>query len=549
MAQKFLLNNTKTFLSLLANIEEGIIIYKEDTSIIYSNPSAASILGLSEDELLGKSVTNHEWYFINENHEPLDIQEYPVNKLFSSNENINHLLIGVYSSQANLKWIDINGSITLNDSNEPIALIIFSDVTSRKNAYDEVELFKNLVEIVDTGITISDPNLPDNPLIYANKAFSSITGYTTDEAIHKSCRYLQAEDTDQEGVKLIHTSIAEQKACETTLRNYKKDGTLFYNLLNITPFFQQEQLKYFVGVQHDVTKQTQLKLQLKEQAVYIQSIIDAQENIVLVSDGFKVSYANQALFKFFNFTSMESFLEKISCICHTFLEDNDYFNLTQVKKDQNWIEAILSLEEMKRVVKIKHKENEIRYFKVEIKSIASSFYVITFVDITNSLLKELMLKNKAYHDALTGANNRQYFYEFILHESLSSTATTGIIMLDIDNFKAVNDTYGHGVGDEVLITLTKTLKNSLRPSDYLIRWGGEEFVVISKTKIAEDVKIIAENLRQAVETITMEKVGHFTASFGATNLQENENIDSAIQRADTALYIAKAKGKNRVETA
>lgn len=549
MVQEFLLNNTKTFLSLLAKIEEGVIIHKEDTSIIYSNPSAGTILGLSEDELLGKSATNHEWYFVDESYKPLDIQEYPVNKLFRTNKNISHLLMGIYSSKASLKWVELSGSITLNEKNERMALVIFSDVTSRKNAYDEAELFKNLVEIADTGITISDPSLPDNPLIYTNKGFSKITGYSTDEAINKNCRYLQEEDTDQEEVVLIRKAISEQKACETTLRNYKKDGSLFYNLLNITPFFQQEQLKYFVGIQHDVTKQTELEIQLKEQAVYIQSILDAQENIVLVSDGFKDTYANKTLFEFFNLASMESFLEKYPCICHTFIEDKDFFNLTKVGKNKNWIESILCLEESKRIVKLKNIEDDIKYFRVEMKPIADSFYVVTFVDITNSLLKERFLQNKAYRDALTGAYNRQYFYEFILHESLSDTTKIGIIILDIDNFKIINDTYGHGVGDEVLVTLTKTLQNSLRPSDYLIRWGGEEFVVVSKIKIAEDIKIIAENLRKAVEMIVMKKAGHFTVSLGATNLHENENIDTAIQRADKALYVAKERGKNRLETA
>jgi diguanylate cyclase (GGDEF)-like protein/PAS domain S-box-containing protein len=547
MAQQFLLNNIKTFLSLLGKLEEAVIMHKQDTSIIYANPSAATILGLSEEELLGKSASSHEWYFIDENHKRLEIAEYPVNKLLRSKKNITHMLLGVHSSKNNLKWIDVNGSITFNEFHEPIALITFTDVTSRKEAFNEAELFKNLIEIVDTGITISDPNLSDNPLIYANKAFSNITGYSLEEATHKNCRFLQAQDTNQEATVLLHKAVLEEKACEVILRNYKKDGTLFYNLLNISPFFQEQKLKYFVGVQHDVTKQIEQEQKLQEQTLYIQSILDAQENIVFVSNGVRISYANKALFAFFNFTSMEKFLEKFSCICHAFLEDEAHFNLTKVKKNQNWIEAIFALDEAKRTVSIKNINNEIKYFKVEIKPIASLSYVITLVDITNTLLKEHLLTNKAYHDALTGAYNRQYFYEFIVHETLSNTATTGIIILDIDNFKAVNDTYGHSVGDKVLIALTTTLKNSLRPSDYLIRWGGEEFVVISKTKISKDVKIITENLRRAVENVKVEKVGHFTASFGAAILQENENIDSAIQRADSALYLAKERGKNRVE--
>ena len=158
MMQEFLLNNIETYISLMSKIQEGIIIHKEDTSIVYVNPSACKILGLSENQLLGKTAMNHEWYFVNEDNEAMSLDSYPVNILFNTEEDISQMLIGIHSSQEDLKWVELNASITRNEKNERIALMIFSDVTARKNAFDDAEFFKKLVDIVDTGITVSDPS-------------------------------------------------------------------------------------------------------------------------------------------------------------------------------------------------------------------------------------------------------------------------------------------------------------------------------------------------------------------------------------------------------
>ena len=545
--KEFLLNNIETYISLMSKIKDGIVIYKEDMSIVYANPSACDILGLSEDQLLGKTAMNHEWHFVNEEKEAISLDEYPVNLLFNSEKDISKMLIGIHSSKIDLKWVEASASIAKNEKNERIAFIIFNDVTARKNTFDEAELFKKLVDIVDTGITISDPFLEDNPLLYVNKSFSKITGYSLDEAVSKNCRYLQKKDIEQPEIAIVKEAILNQKTCEVILKNYKKDGTLFYNLLNITPLYQKNKLRYFVGVQHDITEQIEQEKKLSEQSLYIQSILDAQENMVLVSNGRQTSYSNQAVFDFFGLDSFESFKDIYNCISYTFEEDDSYFHLGKIESDEYWVDAVLSIAENQRIVSIKNQRDGINYFNLEIKAIASSIYVLTLNDITLRLLKERALATKAYHDALTGLYNRQYFYEYIVIKTLKKSSIIAIIIIDIDDFKSVNDIYGHSAGDKVLKVFASTLQDTLRPSDYLIRWGGEEFVVVSETKSNNEVLIIAEHLRIAVSQIELPPIKGITASFGVTNLKDTENIDTAIGRADRALYTAKECGKNRVE--
>ncbi len=159
-------------------------------------------------------------------------------------------------------------------------------------------------------------------------------------------------------------------------------------------------------------------------------------------------------------------------------------------------------------------------------------------------------------DSLTGLFNRRYFnahFDKILEKSRrESYKPVGLMVVDIDKFKSINDTYGHPVGDEVLQELAKRLMNSMRPSDMVARLGGEEFVIVMPESRPEQVQMIAERVRQLIEekTFAIEKGAQqlpVTASIGVTvTRQEPETPDDIFKRADEGLYQAKAEGRNRV---
>jgi len=116
-----------------------------------------------------------------------------------------------------------------------------------------------LSQILDScvnGVTLSDPDLEDMPIIYANKAFEDMTGYSQEEIIGRNCRFLQGDDREQEGRYKIHEALEKRQSVSVNLRNYRKNGELFYNHLSITPLFDnQGNVIYFLGVQYDVTQQ------------------------------------------------------------------------------------------------------------------------------------------------------------------------------------------------------------------------------------------------------------------------------------------------------
>lgn len=178
--------------------------------------------------------------------------------------------------------------------------------------------------------------------------------------------------------------------------------------------------------------------------------------------------------------------------------------------------------------------------------------LLHFISVVTSELEDANreLKRISGIDALTQVSNRLKLDE-ILQDELSRCARYGtdlsILILDVDHFKEVNDTFGHLVGDMVLIKLGGILKSSIRGSDTVGRWGGEEFLMILPQTGLESARKVAEKIRIAVEEAEFPEVTHITCSIGAALYQAGDNKEKLLSDADAALYHAKNGGRNRVE--
>jgi diguanylate cyclase (GGDEF)-like protein/PAS domain S-box-containing protein len=176
-----------------------------------------------------------------------------------------------------------------------------------------------------------------------------------------------------------------------------------------------------------------------------------------------------------------------------------------------------------------------------------------FTDETQrtSMIDELIIhKHMAMLDPLTGLFNRRFLsdrFPSMLSEN-AKEGMLGILFMDIDNFKAINDTFGHLAGDEVLKSIASTIQYNLKTHDYVIRYGGEEIIAFLKNVNPEDLLFIAEKLRILVMKSSTRTSRHelsVTISVGATMILPNESIEEGIHRADIAMYEAKVRGKNQ----
>lgn len=175
---------------------------------------------------------------------------------------------------------------------------------------------------------------------------------------------------------------------------------------------------------------------------------------------------------------------------------------------------------------------------------------------TESLLdtqKELLEDNNelsrlASTDALTGLFNRNHMNDILEKEHsryLRYGHFFGIILIDIDHFKQINDTHGHDVGDQVLTRMAQQLKSAIRNSDFIGRWGGEEFLICCTAIETDDIRSIAENIRNSIAHTEFDVIDRLTISLGCAIIQQEESIFSLIKRSDIALYQAKNNGRNQ----
>ncbi len=182
--------------------------------------------------------------------------------------------------------------------------------------------------------------------------------------------------------------------------------------------------------------------------------------------------------------------------------------------------------------------------------IMTSIVAYIFASRTNNQQK--LLEQTATEDYLTESGNRRAL-SMQLRESIElmrrSEQRTSIILLDLDFFKSVNDTYGHTAGDELLIKLCQIVRSNIRLTDRLYRYGGEEFVVVLHSTVAQEAYLTAEKLRNAVSSDSLMRKYRVTASFGVAELNPDENETQWLTRVDGALYQSKKEGRNRTTLA
>lgn len=177
--------------------------------------------------------------------------------------------------------------------------------------------------------------------------------------------------------------------------------------------------------------------------------------------------------------------------------------------------------------------------------------IIEFLALSYNVTEHIQALEYAYIDQLTEISNRHKFEELFsqkLKEVKRDNNPFCLAILDIDKFKQVNDTFGHLEGDKVLVMIANSLETTIRETDYIARWGGEEFILLLNNVNLNNAMKVVEKFRNTIEHLELEPVGKVTASFGITEYKENDQLEDMIKRADEALYQAKNDGRNCIRS-
>jgi diguanylate cyclase (GGDEF)-like protein len=253
---------------------------------------------------------------------------------------------------------------------------------------------------------------------------------------------------------------------------------------------------------------------------------------------------------------MNPVAEKILGKHTTDLRGKDFFGC---HKEADKVMKMLESDQLPVSTTINYGPNILHINATSIKSIDGNItgYIMIVRDVTEQEKMREKLEELAVTDGLTGAFNHKYFKERLVHEferTKRFKTPLSLIMVDVDCFKNFNDMFGHQLGDEVLVALTKILKDNLRHFDIVARYGGEEFAVISPNTGGKECFILAERLKKMTECheilwndrSLMITISLGIATFNGTNFK---NANELLKAADDALYKAKSGGKNRLEVA
>lgn len=321
--------------------------------------------------------------------------------------------------------------------------------------------------------------------------------------------------------------------------------------VTISPY-APEARKVMVSI-HDISDLHELKMALQERMDEIarlngelkrdKEIIDSNLMIVKTDAECTIIDVTEAFLDFFGYARNEAEGASLSNFFTDDKNETEYLHMKEMlRKNRKWSGEIETLT-----------KDGTRYWMDAIISPYTDRndevvnYTAIYHDITDKKRIELL----SVTDPLTKLYNRKKFNDvcqgMLMRRHWKAGNTFGLIIVDIDHFKRVNDTYGHPVGDTVLVGVADVLTQTIRMGDILARWGGEEFVVLLSDINLEKACFVAEKLRHAIEQTQMAPVGSVTASFGVSVYTAGDTEKTLMHRADSALYRAKEKGRNRVE--
>ena len=319
----------------------------------------------------------------------------------------------------------------------------------------------------------------------------------------------------------------------------------------VKPIHKQELYSMLIGRAKLIVSQREYARQNK----MLQSIINADTHLLAVTDLKNITFANKTFMRFLNIDSIEEFNNKHNSFVDIFLEQDNHIHAGLLEEGEDFAELMLKTNATQRNVMIfDFNQFMPKAFQFSLTPIDrvddKDIYLATFIDISLMTLEKVEMQNKVYYDNLTGIYNRNKIDE-VFEEAVARAnrydEVFSMIIVDIDHFKNFNDTYGHLIGDEVLISLAKTIQKITRETDTFARWGGEEFVMILPNTKSENAALVAEYLRSDVEKIKHKTAGGVTASFGVTEYMHSDTEKAMYERCDAALYKAKENGRNRVE--
>ncbi len=392
-----------------------------------------------------------------------------------------------------------------------------------------------------SSIIITDVNAK---IEYANQSFLNITGYEIDEIMGENPKILSSNKTPKTTFDDLWRHLNNGKTWQGELINKRKDGSEYIESALISPIRQaNNEVTHYLAIKEDITEKKQAEIELGIAAIAFES----QEGIMVTDAENKILRVNKSFTKITGY-SIEEVLGKQPTLLNSGRQDKSFYSAmwNKIVQTGSWQGEIWN----------RHKQGMIypEWLTITARKDENdkiTHYVAIFTDITEFKAAEEKIKHLAYYDPLTQLANRRKLLDRLDHcilMSLREGTSFALLMLDLDRFKAVNDSFGHLAGDELLQLVAKRISKRLRNTDLLARLGGDEFVVLLEDiNHPDDAARIAEAIVLELEKPFMlgnVNEANIGVSIGISLFPEHANsVSSLMDHADMALYQAKDNGR------
>ena len=545
------------------------MILSPDFRILHANRAAQEAVGLSEQELKGRYC----YEVFHGTHAPppgCPLEKLNASKHAETAEMEVELLRRAYRISC-APILDENGKI------QSVIHLAF-DISARKQveqaAQDSSRQVKSILDCAGEGIFGLD--LSGNH-IFVNPAAARMLGYeAADELIglhsHSTWHYARPNgEAYPEQDCPIYATLHDGKIDSAEDYFWRKDGSGFPVVFSSRPILENEKIVGAVVSFRDITERKQAEAALRESEERYHTLFDhMMDGIYRSTHEGRFVDVNPAMLKMFGYSSREEMLavdikkelyfapeERGSHILDTGQEEIETYRMRRKDGSEIWVEdhgyyihnaqgePIYHAGMLRDITERKKAEDELHTVKESLES-------------ANRELQQLLAREQllARTDDLTGLRNRRQFFELAEREFTAAVRyqrPLSILMFDADDFKQVNDIFGHVEGDNALAQIAQVAAAQVRAVDVLARYGGDEFVLLLPQADAQQALLIAERIRSSVAaTIHVgadQSPFTVTLSIGIAELQRSpadEDIERVVQRADEALYAAKAKGRNRI---
>ena len=430
------------------------------------------------------------------------------------------------------------------------SVISILDVTEYKQLQEaykqERDYLDHILEYSPDGIAIANKR---GELIRFNRIAAEISGYTSEEIQGKPASEFYADREEMDRVFEALRSQGEVRNHEIDF--LRKDGTRAPSSVSISLLRSGTgKVMGSITILRDLREWKEMLETVREEEEKFKGIASsALDAIVMVDDAGCISYWNPAAEKIFGYTEQEVLGRDL----HQLLAPQRYHEA--FRKGFHVFRRRGEGYKVGRSMELSALHRNGTEFPVEVSlsplKLRNAWHSVGIVrDISDRKIMEAKLEKMANTDQLTGAYNRHKLLESLDYEIKRiqrNKASLSLVMLDIDHFKWINDTYGHSTGDEVLRELVRIIQDSLRQVDILTRWGGEEFLVLAPDTNKLAAAALAERLRWTVSEHEFPQVGKITVSLGIAEYGGKETADELLSRVDERMYLAKQSGRNRVK--